>query len=157
MSWVQDTFKTMHRWFQPAKAGGTNAVTQWDVVGEGGGTWQVAIKDGACSVSEGAAVNPDVTMEISARDWLQMLGGRHTAQSLFMAGKLSIRGDISLALKMASVFKPGDRRAEMLPEQAQALLKQRPGGRIGQGARFDPDDLVATARRLTGLHDLGGD
>ena len=109
MSLVQETFKTMHRWFQPARAVGTNAVTQWDVVGEGGGTWQVAIRDGACTVSEGPATNPDVTMQISARDWLQMLGGRQSAQSLFMAGKLSIQGDITLALKMAAVFKAGDR------------------------------------------------
>jgi putative sterol carrier protein len=106
MSLVKETFSTMHRWFQPDRAQGTCAVTQWDVVGEGGGTWQVTIKDGTCTVKEGTEVKPDVRMEISARDWLQMLGGRHSAQSLFMAGKLSIDGDITLALKMANVFKP---------------------------------------------------
>ena len=53
MPTVKESFEAMPGRFRSDKATGTNAVIQYDVSGEGGGTWSAVIKDGACTVSSG--------------------------------------------------------------------------------------------------------
>src|SRR6266702_774121 len=73
MPTVQETFAAMGGRFRPDKASGTSATIQYDVSGEGGGTWNAVVKDGACMVSPGPATNPNLTLSIGAQDWLAML------------------------------------------------------------------------------------
>jgi putative sterol carrier protein len=104
MATVKESFEAMSGRFRPDKASGTNAVVQYDVSGEGGGTWHAVIKDGACTVTPGAATNPNLTLSIAAQDWLDMLTGKQSGQMLFMSGKLKIKGDMGLAMKLPSMF-----------------------------------------------------
>ena len=104
MPTVKESFEAMPGRFRSDKATGTNVVIQYDVSGEGGGTWNAVIKDGACAVSPGAAQNPNLTLQISAQDWLDMLSGKQSGQMLFMSGKLKIKGDMGLAMKLGSMF-----------------------------------------------------
>ena len=104
MATVKDSFDAMPGRFRPDKASGTNAVIQYDIGGDGGGTWHAVIKDGACTVSQGAAPSPNLTLSISAQDWLDMLTGKQSGQMLFMSGKLKIKGDMGLAMKLGSMF-----------------------------------------------------
>lgn len=104
MPTVQESFDAMGSRFRPDKATGTNAVIQYDVSGEGGGTWTAAIKDGTCTVTPGPAQNPNLTLQIAAQDWLDMLSGKQSGQMLFMSGKLKIKGDMGLAMKLGSMF-----------------------------------------------------
>ncbi len=50
MATVKETFEAMSTKFRADKAAGTNATIQYDVSGDGGGTWHAVIKDGACAV-----------------------------------------------------------------------------------------------------------
>jgi len=104
MPTVQETFSAMGGRFRPDKASGTNATIQYDVSGEGGGTWNAVIKDGACTVSPGPATNPNLTLSIAAQDWLDMLSSKQSGQMLFMSGKLKVKGDMGLAMKLGSMF-----------------------------------------------------
>ncbi len=104
MPTVKESFDAMPSRFRSDKATGTSAVIQYDVSGEGGGTWNAVIKDGACAVSPGAAQNPNLTLQISAQDWLDMLSGKQSGQMLFMSGKLKVKGDMGLAMKLGSMF-----------------------------------------------------
>ena len=104
MPTVKESFDAMPSRFRSDKATGTSAVIQYDVSGEGGGTWNAVIKDWACAVSPGAAQNPNLTLQISAQDWLDMLSGKQSGQMLFMSGKLKIKGDMGLAMKLGSMF-----------------------------------------------------
>jgi putative sterol carrier protein len=104
MATVKDSFDAMPGRFRPDKASGTNAVIQYDIGGDGGGTWHAVIKDGACTVDEGAAQTPNLTLSIAAQDWLDMLGGKQSGQMLFMSGKLKVKGDMGLAMKLGSMF-----------------------------------------------------
>ena len=104
MPTVKESFDAMPSRFRADKATGTSAVIQYDVSGEGGGTWNAVIKDGACAVSPGAAQNPNLTLQISAQDWLDMLSGKQSGQMLFMSGKLKVKGDMGLAMKLPSMF-----------------------------------------------------
>ncbi|MBI4271007.1 MAG: SCP2 sterol-binding domain-containing protein [Candidatus Rokubacteria bacterium] len=104
MPTVKETFEAMAGRFRADKAAGTNATIQYDVSGDGGGTWHAVIKDGTCTVSAGAGTNPNLTLQVSAQDWLDMVGGKQSGQMLFMSGKLKIKGDMGLAMKLGSLF-----------------------------------------------------
>ena len=105
MPTVQQTFDAMPGRFRADKASGTNATIQYEISGEGGGTWNAVIKDGSCAVSQGAASNPNLTLQISAQDWLDMLSGKQSGQMLFMSGKLKVKGDMGLAMKLGAMFQ----------------------------------------------------
>ena len=76
MPTVKETFSLMESRFRPDKATGTSATIQYEIGGDGGGTWNAVIKDGKCKVSEGAAASPSLTLQMSGQDWLDMLSGR---------------------------------------------------------------------------------
>jgi len=105
MPTVKETFEQMPTIFRPERAAGTTATVQYDVSGEGGGTWHAVIKDGACTVNEGPATNPNLTLQISAQDWLDMVSKKQSGQMLFMSGKLKVKGDMGLAMKLGSMFQ----------------------------------------------------
>jgi putative sterol carrier protein len=101
---VSEIFQNMPSRFRADKAGGTNATIQYDISGEGGGTWHAVIKDGACNVNEGAAQNPNLTLQVGAQDWIDVTTGKQNPQMLFMSGKLKLKGDMGLAMKLGSMF-----------------------------------------------------
>jgi putative sterol carrier protein len=105
MATVKETFEAMPGRFRADKAAGTTATIQYDISGDGGGTWNAVIKDGACAVTPGAAASPNLTLQISAQDWLDMLSGKQSGQMLFMSGKLKVKGDMGLAMKLGSLFQ----------------------------------------------------
>ena len=105
MPTVQETFDAMSARFRADKASGTNATIQYEISGDGGGTWNAVIKDGSCAVSQGAAAAPSLTLQMSAQDWLDMLSGKQSGQMLFMSGKLKVKGDMGLAMKLGSMFQ----------------------------------------------------
>jgi putative sterol carrier protein len=104
MATVKETFDQMPGRFKADRAAGTNATIQYDISGEGGGTWHAVIKDGACTVASGPATNPNLTLQIGAQEWLDMTSGKQSGQMLFMSGKLKLKGDMGLAMKLGSMF-----------------------------------------------------
>jgi len=79
-------------------------VIQYDIGGEGGGTWHAIIKEGTCAVNPGPGPTPSLTLSMSAQDWLDMASGKQSGQMLFMSGKLKLKGDMGLAMKLGSMF-----------------------------------------------------
>jgi putative sterol carrier protein len=104
MPTVKETFDAMASRFQPSKATGGNSTIQCDITGARGGTWHAVIKDGTCAVNEGAAATPNLTLGMSSQDWLDMIGGKLSGQMAFMSGKLKLKGDMGLAMKVGSLF-----------------------------------------------------
>jgi putative sterol carrier protein len=104
MPTVRETFDAMPGRFRPDKAAGTSAVIQYDIAGDGGGTWHAVIKDGTCTVQSGPAPSPNLTLKIAGQDWLDMLSGKQSGQMLFMSGKLKVQGDMGLAMRLGSMF-----------------------------------------------------
>ena len=104
MPTVKETFDLMPTKFKAASAAGVNKTIQYDISGDGGGTWHAVIKDGTCTVAEGAGTNPALTLSMSAQDWLDMTSGKQSGQMLFMSGKLKLKGDMGLAMKLGSMF-----------------------------------------------------
>ena len=63
---------------------------------------------GKAEVTKGTASAPNMTLSMSAQDYVDMIMGKLNGQMAFMSGKLKISGDMGLAMKMQSLFKrPG--------------------------------------------------
>ena len=101
----KEAFAMMPSRFNKEAAKGLNAVYQFDLSGDGGGKWNVVINNDSCQVHEGAHASPNITISMTAQDYLDMLSGKLNGQVAFMSGKLRIAGDMGLALKMQSLFQ----------------------------------------------------
>ncbi|MGE0820764.1 MAG: SCP2 sterol-binding domain-containing protein [Candidatus Binatia bacterium] len=64
------------------------------------------IANEAIDVQSGACENPNITLTMKESDYLDMINGKLNGQMAFMTGKLKITGDMGLALKLQSLFKP---------------------------------------------------
>jgi hypothetical protein len=71
--------------------------------GEGGGDWRLDVGDGSARVAPEApgAGEPELTVSASAADWARLVRGALDAMAAFSAGKLSLQGDLTLALHLA--------------------------------------------------------
>lgn len=88
----------------PAKSKGVNAIFQFELSGDDGGTFYLNVADGTVEATEGTHDSPNVTILMSAEDYLSMMDGKLNSTSAFMAGKLKIKGDMSLAMKLQAVI-----------------------------------------------------
>jgi putative sterol carrier protein len=104
---VSELMSRMPKAFQPEKAGGVEAVIQYHLTGEEGGDWIITIEDGKCTVVEGEADNPDMTLTADAQDYKEVILGKTDAMQAFMKGKLKLAGDLNLAMKLPNFFKMG--------------------------------------------------
>ncbi len=89
---------------QPPAMQGVSAVYQFDLEGEGGGSYYVTFTDGAGVISEGKAENPDITITMAASDFMSLMAGNLNPMSAYMSGKLKVKGDMSLAMKLQSLL-----------------------------------------------------
>ena len=84
MATVKETFDAMPGRFKPDRAQGVKAQIQYDITGDGGGTYHADVADGTCAVREGAAASPALTLTMASQDWLDMLAGKLNGQVAFM-------------------------------------------------------------------------
>ncbi|HVA84149.1 MAG TPA: SCP2 sterol-binding domain-containing protein [Candidatus Binataceae bacterium] len=100
----KEVFDNMASRFKKDAAKGLNATYQFDLSGDGGGQWHAVIANEQCEVKEGKAASPNITISMTASDYLDMVNGKLNGQMAFMTGKLKIAGDMGLALRLQSLF-----------------------------------------------------
>lgn len=88
----------------PAKIKGVDAVFQFDLSGDNGGTFHAVVADGEAEIVDSPHDSPNVTIILSAEDFEKMMEGQLNATSAFMAGKLKVKGDMSLAMKLQALI-----------------------------------------------------
>jgi putative sterol carrier protein len=91
--------------FIPEAAEGIDAVIQYNLSGEEAGDYIVTLKDGKCTVKEGQAETPTMTLAADGNDLRDVLLGRANGMQYFMTGRLRLSGDLNLAMKLTSFFK----------------------------------------------------
>lgn len=101
---VKDIFDKMSEVFDPDAAQGLNVVFQFEITGDGGGNWNIIVKDGTCDVIEGSHDEPTVTLTMSAETWLSMINQEINGMQAFMDGRLKATGDIMLAQRVEQLF-----------------------------------------------------
>ena len=94
--------------FQADKAEGLDATFQFDISGDQGGLWYAQIKDAACQVFSGRDTSPNITISIGDQNFVKLMNGRLDGTMAFMTGKLKVKGDMGLAMRLSRIFKlPG--------------------------------------------------
>ncbi len=107
MATVAEFFDQVAAKVDKSKIAGMNAVYQFNITEEGGGEWNVKVADGELSVAQGTAENPSIVLTMKAADFLDLIAGKLNGQTAFLTGKLKIQGDMTLAMKLQSVFALG--------------------------------------------------
>jgi putative sterol carrier protein len=99
-------FETLNQRFIPDKAGGVDATYLFRLAGDGGGTWTVTVKDKTLSTTPAAVDNPSVTLEMNAKDYVDMANGDLSGIKAVFTRKLKVSGSIPLAKKMNDFLPP---------------------------------------------------
>ena len=75
-----------------------------ELAGEAGGAFGLLVDRGRLEASEEGDWPPDVVFRLSAEDFFALLAGRENPDMLFMAERLRVEGDLSLALELRKLF-----------------------------------------------------
>ena len=102
---VVELMSKMPMAFLPEKAPGLVAVIQFKFSGVEAGDWFATIRDGKCSVEQGVSPSPKMTLSADSADYVKIFTGELDGMQAFMAGKLKLAGDLSLAMKLMTMFK----------------------------------------------------
>lgn len=82
-----------------------NAIYVFDLSSdEGNEQWTLDLTKPGGEVRPGAVDNPNLTVTMKAEDFVNLVEGSLNAQMAFMTGKLKIKGDMPLALKLQQIL-----------------------------------------------------
>jgi putative sterol carrier protein len=101
---LKEIFEKMPAAFVPDKAANVNATVQLELTGEGASDWALKIANGAISITEGRADAPNLTLTMAADDYVALSRGEINPMNLFIAGKITLQGDMTLAMKFQEMF-----------------------------------------------------
>jgi putative sterol carrier protein len=106
---VEGVVRGMPDAFAAESASGIEAILQWRVAlkpDEPPTCWRLRIADGRCTMDDDPDAPADVTYDIGAVDFLRLVAGQLDGPQLFLTGRLRIEGDLVLAARMPSLFRP---------------------------------------------------
>ncbi|MGH7665885.1 MAG: SCP2 sterol-binding domain-containing protein [Candidatus Dormibacteria bacterium] len=94
--------------FRAEKAQDLEATFQFDITGSLGGQWYAEIKDSRCQVTAGSSPSANITITISDQNFVKLITGRLDGTMAFMTGKLKLKGDMGLAMRLSGLFQMPD-------------------------------------------------
>jgi LPS sulfotransferase NodH len=83
----------------------TTASYLFKLSGQGGGSFHILVKDGRGSAGSGTIDNPDLTVAISAENFMAMQRGDLDAEFAYITGRLSMLGDQALGPLLAPLLR----------------------------------------------------
>jgi putative sterol carrier protein len=101
---VRKALKNMSSSADMDKLKGMEATILFDISGKDAGVWTVEVHDGEVTVEEGKVGSPEVTVEASSEDLVALIKGDLNPMAAFMQGRLKVKGDMSVAMKMQKLF-----------------------------------------------------
>lgn len=106
MSTVAQIFDEMKQRLTPEKAQKINASYLFDIGGEGGGKWHVDLtKEGDWIQQTSSDDTAQCVISVpKGEDWVAMATGKMNPTMAFMQGKIKVKGDMGLALKLQSLL-----------------------------------------------------
>ncbi len=101
---VKEIFDHIHEGFDAEKAEGVDAIFQFNLTGDNGGQYWIRVVDKNAEVHEGVHEAPTMTITATADDYIALVNGELNAMMAFMQGKVKVKGDMGLALKLQAMF-----------------------------------------------------
>jgi multimeric flavodoxin WrbA/putative sterol carrier protein len=90
--------------FNSQAARDLKATIQFEVTGKQAGDWFLSIENGKCTYHEGKANSSNLTIKTPSEVWLAIANKEMDGQQAFMEGKYTAAGDMSLLMRMRSLF-----------------------------------------------------
>jgi putative sterol carrier protein len=98
---VSTWFDTLPEQIRRAPTSQEDIVVQFDISGENGRSAYLLRDDGEVQLIDGTHANPDVTIATTAADWLALLNGEVSPETMFLEGKITITGNLEFVLQLA--------------------------------------------------------
>lgn len=104
---IRAIFEEIPRRLSPPAAEGVDALIRFNLTGNAGGTYYLSIKEGEASVATRSNGQPQLSISVSATDFVALINGQLNGQLAFLNGKLKMLGDMGLAMKLPTLFERG--------------------------------------------------
>ncbi|CAN9504636.1 unnamed protein product [Ophioblennius macclurei] len=102
---VESTFDIIRGIINEDIVKSTQGIYQFDLSGEHAGVWFLDLKSGTGSAGQGEPPSKaDVVMTMNSSDFSKMFAGKLKPTLAFMSGKLRIKGDMTLAIKLEKLM-----------------------------------------------------
>jgi len=82
----------------------SQGIYQFNLTGDDAANYHVSVGESTAEVAEGTSDNAGVTITMTAEDFKALAQGALNPMSAFMSGKLSVAGDMSMALKLQTLI-----------------------------------------------------
>jgi pimeloyl-ACP methyl ester carboxylesterase len=99
--------------------------------------WTMRIQDGRLTVGIGGTDRPDAVIASDAQTLIDINTGRTTGAEAFLHGRVTVRGNLGLALRLESMFEPLIPRPPEAPVDRSVLAGRMPVS-ILEAGRGDP-------------------
>ncbi|XP_041815528.1 hydroxysteroid dehydrogenase-like protein 2 [Chelmon rostratus] len=102
---IENTFDAIRGVINEDVVKSTQGIYQFDLSGEHEGVWFLDLKNNAGSAGQGQPTTAaDVVMTMDSSDFSKMFAGKLKPTLAFMSGKLRIKGDMTLAIKLEKLM-----------------------------------------------------
>lgn len=105
MPTTREIFEVMQTGFVPEAAQGLNVTIQFDLTGPNAAQHHFVIANGMCTLGDGLAVNPTMTLSATTEDFIAIAKGELPGMNAFMQGRLRVSGDMALAMRFQGMFR----------------------------------------------------
>jgi putative sterol carrier protein len=86
----------------PSKIGSLSATYAFDLDGD---NYHIVLKDGQGEAGAGEPADPNITITMKSEDFVDLATGKLDGTMAFMSGKLKIKGDMGLAMKLQGLLR----------------------------------------------------
>ncbi|XP_075067061.1 hydroxysteroid dehydrogenase-like protein 2 [Mixophyes fleayi] len=102
---VEDTFSVIGKSINEDTVKSVQGIYQFVLSGAEEGTWYLDLKNDKGGVGKGESpVKANVVMSMDSNDFVKMFTGKLKPTMAFMGGKLKIKGDMALAMKLEALM-----------------------------------------------------
>ncbi|XP_044141909.1 hydroxysteroid dehydrogenase-like protein 2 [Bufo gargarizans] len=102
---VEETFAVIGKSINEEAVKSVNGVYQFVLAGSDEGTWYMDLKNDKGAVGKGEPpIKADVVMSMDSEDFVKMFTGKLKPTMAFMSGKLKIKGNMGLAMKLEALM-----------------------------------------------------
>ena len=89
---------------KPELSKAVNSIYEFNITGDNGGVWTIDLTQEPGKVAAGSQGNAKCTVTCASSDFMNVISGKMNPQMAFMSGKLKIKGDMGLAMKLQKII-----------------------------------------------------
>ena len=88
----------------PATGKAIGAKINFSITGANGGSWLLDCSKDPATLTSGEAGDSKVTVTMADEDFVKLANGQLKPEMAFLTGKLKVKGDMSLAIKLGKIL-----------------------------------------------------